>query len=205
MRNTWAQKLYDEMMSFENIEDVAKMFNGTKYMAKNDVGAIIGELIGTYDMSKTDILKTVLTSKKYEDNMDCVTEEDNPIIIALLKAYFNNIRNGNVRNKTLMKSFIFDKTFKYKWDVTNKKGETPFDVIFDNCDLLAFSDYPIFFNKENQMHFSPLNKTIGEKSFMEVFKETNGLKNKTEIKKIMQFFKKIADEQTITILSDCYA
>lgn len=204
MRNTWAQKIYDEVMNASSLTDVENIFNGTKYISKTEMGAILGEMIGGYNMNITDKLKIALKSKKYKDNMDCVSENDEPIIICLLKSFFNNVRNGNIPNKTMLKAFIFDKTISYNWDVTNKQNETPFHVIINNANILNDLDFDHFFSEEIIGKINPLNKNECGKNIIQLFKEQNLIKNKNRKKKILNCFHNVVKSQTITIKSDCY-
>ena len=204
MRNNWAQKVYNEIIEANSLEDVNRIFNGSRYLTKIEIGAIIGEMIGTYDLSMTDKLKIALTSEKFKENSDCVSEDGEPIINCIIKAYFNNIKNGNTTNKTMLKAFLFDKNINYNWNLKNSKNETPFHVIVDNCEYLKDTDYDLFFKKEIIETINPLTKDINSKNIIQLFKEKNKLKHKNKIKNILKNFYDVVEDQTIYIKEDAY-
>lgn len=204
MRNQWAQKTYDEVYSTTNLDDVNNIFNGIRYLTKAEIGAIIGEIIGNFNSNMNEKLSIILKSKKYNENLDCVSELQDSVIMCLFKAFFNNIKNGNTTCKNHLKSFILDDTINYCWGINDEENNSILHILMENCNLLNDKELDEFLSIIPLEHFSLLNKNNNNENVIKLFKDNNRLKTNNKKKKIIELLNKHTDNQSIEIDISAY-
>lgn len=205
MRNTWAQKAYDEIIAAESLSDVENIFNGNKYFTKSEIGAIIGEMIGNFNINTSEKLIIALKSKKYKENIDCVSENNEPLIICLFKAFFNNIKNGNVQAKNKLKSIIVDNSISFIWDGKDSNNNNILHILMENCNLLNDKEFEELLQLLPLHNFNPLNKNNDNKTITQLFNANNRLKTNNKKKKVIEIINTLLEEQIIEINENTYA
>lgn len=204
MRNQWAKRTYDEVNIATSLEEVEKIFNGNKYLTKNEFGAIIGEMIGNFSDDMYNKLLIAFKSKKYNEHIDALTELEEPFIVCLFKAFFNNVKNGNTRNKNNLKNLIFDKSIKYNWFEKDKDNNTILHILMENCNLLNDKEFDEVFSLIPLDGFNILNKNDNNETIIQLFKTNNRLKTANKKKKIIEILNESTDSQAISIDIDVY-
>lgn len=204
MRSTWAQKTYDEIINASDIEEVDKIFNGIRYLTKSEIGAIIGELLGTFNSSMDEKIKLILKSKKYNENLDCMSEMNEPIIICLIKAFFNNIKNGNITNKKLLKSYLLSKDIKYDFNINDSQNNSFMHILMENCNLLNDNEFEEIVSLLPIHNINLLNKNNKNQNIIQLFNANNKVKTKNKKKKILDIINTCADKQCISLDVNCY-
>lgn len=153
-------------MTHSEIEDY---FNNKCYFSKSEFGEVINEFIV---FPNHDILKIILSSKKYKEHIDCLNEYGEPTIHAMLYAIqaVYSVKELEYRRESFKSSIIsilLDDHFQFNWKLLDQYFDNVLHIIF-SMDSISTEEIEKLCNRAIQFGVNPLNRNISNDNAFDV-------------------------------------
>lgn len=149
--------------------EAEEYFNNRCYLAKSEFGFLVGEFIY---YTNHDILKIILSSKKFKENKDCICEFGDPVVQSLLYAI-----NGVYQVETLSDerklafkrsviSILCDSAFDLDWNILDSESNNALQTILGLTEVMTFDEIETLAKIALSKNIKPINKNgNGDSSF----------------------------------------
>lgn len=202
---TYIESKIKEIKEEMTLEAVKEYFNEKCYLTNKEFGEVINEFI---IQPNHDILKIIVSSKKFKEHNDCLNEYDEPVIHAIIYAiqavYESDEISDDIkmRFKTSLLNILNGENH-LNWNLTDCNVDNPLHVIlsisnyFTNDELLKLIDTSLAHG------INPLNKNCLNQNAIDVVLET--CNNNTQKELIVTKLAMASDKFLIEVQSSAYS
>lgn len=149
--------------------EVEEYFNEKCYLSKSDFGLLLSEFIY---YTNHDILKIILSSKKFKDNKDCVCEFGSPVVQAMIYAVtavyavdtLSDERKLSFKRSII--SILSDSAFDLNWNLLDDESNNTLHSALAFTEVFTFDEIETMAKIALSKGIRPINKNgNGDSSF----------------------------------------
>lgn len=192
-----------ENMTLDEIKDY---FDNRCYMSKAELGEVINDFLY---FPRYEILKVILSSKKFKENTDCSIWDGEPLVQAIM--YVIQVicdsedipldRRIDIRNELV--DILTDSTFNLRWDINDSNAENPLHVALQTMNYLTYEQVVKIINVCLEKEINPLNRNIfNQNAFDMLFDFDYPIERKEELMKLMG---RECDKYVINVREEAYS
>lgn len=141
--------------------EIEEYFNDKCYLIKSEFGLLLGEFIYC---ANHDILKIILSSKKFKDNKDCMCEYGGPVVQSLLYAVngvyavdtLSDERKLSFKRSIL--SILCDSAFDLDWNLLDDDSDNVLHIILGLTEVFTFDEIEMLAKIALSKNIRPMNK-----------------------------------------------
>lgn len=158
-----------------SLGEVKEYFNDKCYFTTKEFGEVVNEFI---IQPNHDILKIILSSKKFKEHNDCINEYGEPVVQAILFAIqavcdsdeIPEIRKLNFK-ESLYNILVEEKNLN--WKMTDDNIENPLHVILSLIGYFTFDEILTLIDISLSNGINPLNKNCLNQNAIDIIMDFN--------------------------------
>lgn len=149
--------------------EIEEYLNTRCYLTKSEMGLLVSEFIYYSDH---EILKLILSSKKFKENKDCICEFGSPVVQTMLYAIQGVYTVDSASDKLKLNfkrsitSILLDDAFDLDWGLLDDESNNPLHVLLDLTEVMSYDEIESLAKRALEKKIRPMNKNgHGDSSF----------------------------------------